>query len=385
MKKIVSFIMVMFLTLSLTGCVKYNVNMDINSDKSMELSYIIAVDPTLMGNDINSNIDTKQIEEYKKQGFEVTDFNDGDMKGYKLVKKIKNIDDVSTSGKESFDITKFTNGEEKYLFNVKKGLLKNKYSTKLVADTSDTDMGVSEDDTDTDTSDNTDNDKLALNSDDGTDSTNDTTNDNTVNGDVIINGDSTTTDDTTTSDNNTTDDNNTTSDDSSIDDDFSTFTDGLTNAMSSNMDLSLNINLPYKAISSNATSSNNDGKNLIWKLNLTDTIDAEFAFELYNWTNIYIIGGSLILVIIILLIIIVMGKNRGHKDRGVKTPVGPINNNSNSAVPSMDMGLNSMGMDSVSMGANSNINGMNMNSMGNVNAMNSTSNMGNMSTMLIMI
>ena len=29
MKKIVSFIMVMFLTLSLTGCVKYNVNMDI--------------------------------------------------------------------------------------------------------------------------------------------------------------------------------------------------------------------------------------------------------------------------------------------------------------------------------------------------------------------
>ena len=61
MKKIVSFIMVMFLTLSLTGCVKYNVNMDINSDKSMELSYIIAVDPTLMGNDTNSNIDTKQI------------------------------------------------------------------------------------------------------------------------------------------------------------------------------------------------------------------------------------------------------------------------------------------------------------------------------------
>ena len=52
----------------------------------------------------------------KKQGFEVTDFNDGDMKGYKLIKKIKNIDDVSTSGKESFDITKFTNGEEKYLF-----------------------------------------------------------------------------------------------------------------------------------------------------------------------------------------------------------------------------------------------------------------------------
>ena len=291
------------------------------------------------------------------------------MKGYKLVKNIKNIDDVSTSGKESFDITKFTNGEEKYLFNVKKGLLKNKYSTKLVADTSDTDMGVSEDDTDTDTSDNTDNDKLALNSDDGIDSTNDTTNDTTVNGDVIINGDSTTTDDTTTSD------------DGSIDDDFSTFTDASTNAMSSNMDLSLNINLPYKAISSNATSSNNDGKNLIWKLNLTDTIDAEFAFELYNWTNIYIIGGSLILMIIILLIIIVMGKNRGHKDRGVKTPVGPINNNSNSDVPSMDMGLNSMGMDSVSMGANSNINGMNMNSMGNVNAINSTSNMGNMSTM----
>ena len=353
MKKIVSFIMVMFLTLSLTGCVKYNVNMDINSDKSMELSYIIAVDPTLMGTDTDSGLTDEQLEEYRELGFEVTNYNDGDMRGYKLIRKIENIDDISTSEKSSFDIAKFSNGEEKYLFNIKKGLLKNKYSTKLVADTSDT--GV-DSDIDTDN-------ELALNSDDGTDIIDDDTSmdDTTTNDEVIINGDDTTTDDTINDD--------TVNDDISMDDDFNALTDNLTDAMS-NMDLSLNVNLPYKAISSNATSTNNDGKSLTWKLNSTDAVDMEFAFELYNWTNIYIIGGSLILVIIILLVIIIMGKNRGHKARGVKTPIGPVNSESNSAVPSMDMGLNSMGMSSVPTGANTTLGGM-------VSDMNVNSNMSN--------
>ncbi len=78
------------------------------------------------------------------------------------------------------------------------------------------------------------------------------------------------------------------------------------------MDLSFNVKLPYKAISSNATTKKNDDKELSWNLSSTGEDKIEFSFVLYNMTNIYICGGVIVLLIII-VIVSILNKSRKNK------------------------------------------------------------------------
>lgn len=241
------------LVISLTGCVKFNSTMEIKKDKSMDYKIIYAFDKSLFGDqEILTNDDKKELE---NKGFTVSNYVDGNMKGFKVSKNIKNIDDVSSTNDATYDLSGLldSNKSESKVFKVKKGFLKNTYTASFKFDSSDSDLN------------------------------NSTSNDTTIDNDF------------------TTDDNNTTTD---SDFDFSN--------INTNMDLSFNVKLPYKAISSNATTKKNDDKELSWNLSSTGEDKIEFSFALYNMTNIYICGGVIVLLIIIVIVSIL---NKGKKNK----------------------------------------------------------------------
>lgn len=254
MKKNIKFtILLILLVISLTGCVKFNSTMEIKKDKSMDYKIIYAFDKSLFGDqEILTNDDKKELE---NKGFTVSNYVDGNMKGFKVSKNIKNIDDVSSTNDATYDLSGLldSNKSESKVFKVKKGLLKNTYTASFKFDSSDSDLN------------------------------NSTSNDTTIDNDFTI------------------DDNNTTTD---SDFDFS--------SMNTNMDLSFNVKLPYKAISSNATTKKNDDKELSWNLSSTGEDKIEFSFALYNMTNIYICGGVIVLLIIIVIVSIL---NKGKKNK----------------------------------------------------------------------
>lgn len=241
------------LVISLTGCVKFNSTMEIKKDKSMDYKIIYAFDKSLFGDqEILTSDDKKELE---NKGFTVSNYVDGNMKGFKVSKNIKNIDGVSSTNDATYDLSGLldSNKSESKVFKVKKGFLKNTYTASFKFDSSDSDLN------------------------------NSTSNDTTIDNDF------------------TTDDNNTTTD---SDFDFSN--------INTNMDLSFNVKLPYKAISSNATTKKNDDKELSWNLSSTGEDKIEFSFALYNMTNIYICGGVIVLLIIIVIVSIL---NKGKKNK----------------------------------------------------------------------
>lgn len=254
MKKNIKFtILLILLVISLTGCVKFNSTMEIKKDKSMDYKIIYAFDKSLFGDqEILTSDDKKELE---NKGFTVSNYVDGNMKGFKVSKNIKNIDDVSSTNDATYDLSGLldSNKSESKVFKVKKGFLKNTYTASFKFDSADSDLN------------------------------NSTSNDTTIDNDF------------------TTDDNNTTTD---SDFNFS--------SMNTNMDLSFNVKLPYKAISSNATTKKNDDKELSWNLSSTGEDKIEFSFALYNMTNIYICGGVIVLLIIIVIVSIL---NKGKKNK----------------------------------------------------------------------
>ena len=257
MKKIKYLLLVSVLTL-LTGCVKFNATMDIKKDKSMDFSIIYAFDTSLFGSqDLLEESDKKELE---SQGFIVEDYSQNNMKGFTIKKNISNIDDVSSTSDTNYDISGLLNNstDNNYFFKVKKGILKNTYIAKFKFDAKESD----------------------LNNDESNDTSSGVTND---------------------------------SDSINMDDlDLS--------SMTSNLDLSFNVKLPYSSISSNATTKNNDGKELTWNLSSSQEEMIEFEFELYNMTNIYI-GAGIILVLLIIIIISILNKK---KNKPIKEQV---NNN----------------------------------------------------------
>lgn len=254
MKKNIKFtILLILLVISLTGCVKFNSTMEIKKDKSMDYKIIYAFDKSLFGDqEILTSDDKKELE---NKGFTVSNYVDGNMKGFKVSKNIKNIDDVSSTNDATYDLSGLldSNKSESKVFKVKKGFLKNTYTASFKFDSADSDLN------------------------------NSTSNDTTIDNDFTI------------------DDNNTTTD---SDFDFS--------SMNTNMDLSFNVKLPYKAISSNATTKKNDDKELSWNLSSTGEDKIEFSFALYNMTNIYICSGVIVLLIIIVIVSIL---NKGKKNK----------------------------------------------------------------------
>jgi cbb3-type cytochrome oxidase subunit 3 len=228
-----------------TGCVKYNASMDIKKDKSMDFSIIYALDTTYFED--TEVLDSSDKLELEQLGFTITDYNNGNMLGYTLNKSINNIDDVSITDSVNYDLSGLlTNKEDSnYIFKIKKGIIKNTYIAKFKFDSDESNLNNLEE-------------------------------------------------------GNTTNEEDTDSLDMS-DMDLSSFT--------SNLDLSFNVSLPFSAISNNATTVNNDNKNLTWNLTSFQEDYIEFEFDLYNMTNIYI-GISIIGLILLLIVFYILNKKK---------------------------------------------------------------------------
>ena len=275
MKKSCKVLCLMLIVFMMSGCVKANIDMSINKDKSMKLSITSAVEQSLLqqyGSEGLMDEETKN--EAENNGFKVDEYSDGSMKGYTLSKEFKNIDDISSDKKVNFDLEKLMNEEKAQIFTVKKGFFKNTYTVTMENNTS------SELESQMDFGDSTN--SLDYNDAQGT------------------------------IDENYTQDSTTDGQDNSMD--FSSNID--LSSISSSMDMKFNVTLPYKAIKSNATSTENDGKKLVWDLMNQDLQNIEFQFELYNMNNIYLTAGIAAAIIIIIIIVIV------SKKRKPKAPIG---------------------------------------------------------------
>ena len=286
--------LLILLVISLTGCVKFNSTMEIKKDKSMDYKIIYAFDKSLFGDqEILTSDDKKELE---NKGFTVSNYVDGNMKGFKVSKNIKNIDDVSSTNDATYDLSGLldSNKSESKVFKVKKGFFKNTYAASFKFDSSDSGLN------------------------------NSTSNDTTIDNDF------------------TTDNNNTTAD---SDFDFSN--------INTNMDLSFNVKLPYKAISSNAATKKNDDKELSWNLSSTGEDKIEFSFALYNITNIYICGGVIVLLIIIVIVSILnKGKKNKVSNKDVTNDKQTTTFNSSVETPIMNNNVTSQSIDNQSQATN---------------------------------
>ena len=92
MKKVKILLLLASMSLLLTGCVKYNAQMEIKKDKSMDLSVIYAVDTTYFGE--TGAVDEEQKAQLEKAGFKFSEYAEGSMKGYTITKEYKNIEDI---------------------------------------------------------------------------------------------------------------------------------------------------------------------------------------------------------------------------------------------------------------------------------------------------
>ena len=265
MKKIKYFLMLIMISMLLTGCIKFNATMDIKKDKSMDFSIIYAFDKTVFGEEMS--LKEEDMAEVKKQGFTVNKYSEGNFEGFTISKKIKNIDEVSTESDAEYDLSGLMDEktENKYIFKVVKGNDKNIYYAKLKFDSKDSGLNdeASFDD-----------EKLADEISDGSNSLNDM--------------------------------------------DLS--------KMMANLDLKFNVKLPNAALSSNATEKSSDNKNLSWKLNTEGTEYIEFAFELSNNAstgfNMLYVGIGALVAIAIVAVVIVLSKKKN-------SPTNVVDNNQN--------------------------------------------------------
>lgn len=85
-------------------------------------------------------------------------------------------------------------------------------------------------------------------------------------------------------------------------------------SMMQGMDMTFNVNLPFKAIKSNATSKENNEKTLKWDLTKVNE-DITFEFALYNYRNIYIVGGITLFIILLVITSIINKPNKPTIDK----------------------------------------------------------------------
>ena len=274
MKKIKYLLVLCLFTIILTGCVKFNANMDIKQDKSMDFSIIYAFDKTVFGE--SNTLKEEDFAEVKKQGFTVTKYSDGNYEGFTLTKKIANIDEVSTESDTVYDLSGMMseNASNNYIFKVLKADDKNTYTAKIKFNANDSGLNSSDEETP---------DEVVTTGEDTNtigaldDATNEITSDN----------------------------------DSSLD-----YT-----SLMQNMDLSFNVTLPNSAITSNATKKENDDKKLSWALTTSGEEYIEFSFALSNKINdnmILYIGIGVVALALIIVVAIVLLKGKKKTDYAIE-------------------------------------------------------------------
>lgn len=287
MKK-AKYIILLSLTILLTGCVKSNTSMTINKDKSMSLTSEVLISDKLLDKE-NRLIIKDEKEKLQKKNMTVEEIKDSNgYSGFSVTKKYGNIDKNSKEEYKEIIISNFFDDkfDDSVLFQVKKGLFKNVYTANY---------------------------KFEVDNDDFVEenNSNETVIDDTTNTPTVENGTTNVIDNT----NNVDGTNNNTEKDISDNADLI--------KLASEVKFKFSVNLPYKVLESNATKKSDDGKKLEWDLNSNDAVKINYSFELYNMNNIYMAIGISIGAIILLIVLIII-KNKIVQKKREKISSRPI-------------------------------------------------------------
>ena len=136
MKKGIKLLALAFVMLLFAGCVRYDVDMTINSDKSMDLKVTTAMADSVksyMGEQAQNG--EKEKEELKNKGLEVEDYQQDGYTGYTVKKHYNNIDEVSSTEDVTANINAEGNADK--LFKVTKGFLSNTYKATFKSEDAD--------------------------------------------------------------------------------------------------------------------------------------------------------------------------------------------------------------------------------------------------------
>lgn len=270
MKK-AKYIILLSLTILLTGCVKSNTSMTINKDKSMSLTSEVLISDKLLDKESRLIIKDEK-DKLQKKNMTVEEIKDSNgYSGFSVTKKYGNIDKNSKEEYKEIIISNFFDDkfDDSVLFQVKKGLFKNVYTANY---------------------------KFEVDNDDFVEdkNSNETVIDDTTNTPTVENDTTNVIDNT----NNVDGANNNTEKDISDNADLI--------KLASEVKFKFSVNLPYKALESNATKKSDDGKKLEWDLNSNDAVKINYSFELYNMNNIYMAIGISIGTIILLIVLIII-------------------------------------------------------------------------------
>ena len=127
------YLFVLLIILFITGCSKFDANMEIKDDKSMEFSILYTYDKNASSNDPANIINEENINKLTSAGFTVENYDVDNNVGIKISKKIDNIDDVSEENKfityDLFDLPNFNNDTK--LFKVRKGFIRDTYTASF--------------------------------------------------------------------------------------------------------------------------------------------------------------------------------------------------------------------------------------------------------------
>ena len=287
MKK-AKYIILLSLTILLTGCVKSNTSMTINKDKSMSLTSEVLISDKLLDKESRLIIKDEK-DKLQKKNMTVEEIKDSNgYSGFSVTKKYGNIDKNSKEEYKEIIISNFFDDkfDDSVLFQVKKGLFKNVYTANY---------------------------KFEVDNDDFVEenNSNETVIDDTTNTPTVENGTTNVIDNT----NNVDGTNNNTEKDISDNADLI--------KLASEVKFKFSVNLPYKVLESNATKKSDDGKKLEWDLNSNDAVKINYSFELYNMNNIYMAMGISIGAIILLIVLIII-KNKIVQKKREKISSRPI-------------------------------------------------------------
>lgn len=287
MKK-AKYIILLSLTILLTGCVKSNTSMTINKDKSMSLTSEVLISDKLLDKESRLIIKDEK-DKLQKKNMTVEEIKDSNgYSGFIVTKKYGNIDKNSKEEYKEIIISNFFDDkfDDSVLFQVKKGLFKNVYTANY---------------------------KFEVDNDDFVEenNSNETVIDDTTNTPTVENGTTNVIDNT----NNVDGTNNNTEKDISDNADLI--------KLASEVKFKFSVNLPYKVLESNATKKSDDGKKLEWDLNSNDAVKINYSFELYNMNNIYMAIGISIGAMILLIVLIII-KNKIVQKKREKISSRPI-------------------------------------------------------------
>ena len=129
MKRIKRLIIIFVTFLLLSGCVKNNVTMRINNDKTMSLEVTLLVKDEKK-NQLDSMFNSYDLED---RGFKVSTLTKDDYSGYKITRDFSNLDELSSGNNEEIYISNvlFEDFDFSKLFTKKSSFFKDTYSAKF--------------------------------------------------------------------------------------------------------------------------------------------------------------------------------------------------------------------------------------------------------------